>query len=172
MVGAVLALQIRFDVRQHLLPDVRRVADHGVEPARGEHLGEGRPPVERPRVDGRVGDDAVPGADRVVEARQHLSPRRRLDPQAEFTDLDGLFVEVHPVQVVLKDLPVEVEQRPVPAEFFQPVVRREVRGVELVEGFDQERPAAARRVEDADRGEFVLPRLPEADQGVPLRVVQ
>jgi hypothetical protein len=37
-------------------------------------------------------------------------PRGGLDPEAELADLDGLFVQVHAVEVVSEDLAVEVEE--------------------------------------------------------------
>ena len=57
-----------------------------------------------------VADDAVALADGVVEAGQAFAARGGLDPDAELADLDGLGVEVHAVEVVLEDLPVEVEE--------------------------------------------------------------
>ena len=35
-------------------------------------------------------------------------------------DLDGLGVQVHAVEFVLRDLPVEIQERPLAAEFLQP----------------------------------------------------
>jgi FKBP-type peptidyl-prolyl cis-trans isomerase (trigger factor) len=69
-----------------------------------------------------VADDAVAFADGVVEAGQAFAARGGLDPEAELADLDGLGVEVHAVEVVLEDLPVEIEQGALPAQFLQPGV--------------------------------------------------
>lgn len=58
---------------------------------------------------------------------------------------------------------------------MQTVVRGGVGRVELVEGLDQKRAAAAGRVEQANRTELVLPRFPELDQrgsGGGLQVVE
>jgi hypothetical protein len=44
--------------------------------------------------------------------------------------------------------------------------------VELVEGFDEDRAAAAGRVEDAEALEFLLPGFPETDEGFALRIVE
>jgi hypothetical protein len=64
--------------------------------------------------------------------------------------LDGLGVEVHAVEVVLQDLPVEVEEGALSAQFLEPGVGDFIEGVELVEGLDEERAAAAGRVENAE----------------------
>jgi hypothetical protein len=72
----------------------------------------------------RVADDAVALADGVVEAGQPLPARGGLDPQAELVDLDGLRVEVHAVEVVLQNLPVEVEEGALSAQFLQPGVAK------------------------------------------------
>ena len=111
----------------------------------------------------RVADDAVAFADSVVEAGQLLVARGGLDPEAELADLDGLRVEVHAVEVVLEDLPVKVEEGALPAQFLQPGVGSFIEGVELVEGLDQERAAAAGRVENAETLQRLLPGFPEAD---------
>ena len=44
--------------------------------------------------------------------------------------------------------------------------------MELVEGFDENRAAAAGRVENAEALEFLLPGFPEADEGFALRFVE
>ena len=44
--------------------------------------------------------------------------------------------------------------------------------MELVEGFDENRAAAAGRVENAQALEFLLPGFPEADEGLALGVVE
>ena len=98
----------------------------------------------------RVADDAVALADGVVEAGQALAAHGGLDPEAELADLDGLGVEVHAVEVVLQDLPVEVEEGALSAQFLEPGVGDFIEGVELVEGLDEERAAAAGRVENAE----------------------
>ena len=58
------------------------------------------------------------------------------------------------------------------AQFLQPGVGAFIEGVELVEGFDEDGAAAAGRVENAQALEFFLPDLPEADQGLALRLVE
>ena len=73
-------------------------------------------------MDGGIADDAVPFADGVVEAGERLAARGGLDPEAELADLDGLGVEVHAVEVVLEDLAVEVEERALAAQLFEPGV--------------------------------------------------
>ena len=83
-------------------------------------------------------------------AGQLFAARGGLDPEAELADLDGLGVQVHAVEVVLQDLPVEIEESALAAQFLQPGVGGFIEGVELVEGFDQERAAAAREVENAE----------------------
>jgi hypothetical protein len=123
-------------------------------------------------MDRRVADDAVALADGVVEAGQLFAARGGLDPEAELADLDGLGVEVHAVEVVLEDLPVEVEEGALAAQFLQPGVGGFIEGVELVEGLDEERAAAAGRVENSEALERLLPRLPEADEGLVLRFVE
>ncbi len=72
--------------------------------------------------------------------------QRRIEDLGRQIDGDGFVVQVHPVQVVLQDAAVQVEQRAVTAEFFETVVRRLVLRVQLVEGLDQKRAAAAGRV--------------------------
>ena len=111
------------------------------------------------RVDRRVGHHAVADADVVVEAGQHLAGLGRLDPQAEPADVDGLLVQVHAVQVVLQDLPVHVEQLRA-AQLVSRPLRLLVDGVQLLERLDQERAAAARRIDDAQRRQVVLPAPP------------
>ena len=76
-------LQVRLVGRNPLLADIGRVADDDVEAALLEDLGEGGLPVERPGMDGRVGDDAVADADGVVEAGQRLAALGGLDPEAQ-----------------------------------------------------------------------------------------
>ena len=115
-------------------------------------------------MNGRVGDDAVADANRVVEAGQRLAALGRLDPEAEPADFDGFLVQVDAVEVVFQNPLVEVEQRAMAAQLVQPVVRPFVGRVQLVEGFDQERAAAAGRVEQPNRRQFVLPGFPELDQ--------
>src|ERR1019366_6811987 len=119
-----------------------------------------------------IADDAVALADGVVEAGQALAARGGLDPEAELAGLDGLGVEVHAVEVVLENLPVEVEEGALPAQFLQPGVGGFIQGMELVEGLDQERAAAARQVENAETLQRFLPGFPETDEGFALRFVQ
>ena len=137
--------------------------------ALGEDFGEGGLPVEGFGMHRRVADDAVALADGVVEAGQLFAARGGLDPEAELADLDGLLVQVHAVEVVLQDLAVEVEEGALAAEFLQPGVGQVIDGVELVEGFDENRAAAAGQVENAETLEFLLPGFPEADEGLALR---
>jgi hypothetical protein len=73
-------------------------------------------------MDRRVADDAVALADGVVEAGQLLAARGGLDPEAELANSDGLLVQVHAVEVVLENLPVEVEEGALAADFLQPGV--------------------------------------------------
>ena len=73
---------------------------------------------------------------------------------------------------MLQDLPVEVEEGALAAEFLQPGVGEVIDGVELVEGFDENRAAAAGRVENAQALEFLLPGFPEADEGLALGFVE
>ena len=87
-------------------------------------------------------------------------------------DLDGLFVQVHAVEVVLQDLAVEVEEGALAAEFLEPGVGEVIDGVELVEGFDENRAAAAGGVENAQALQFLLRGFPEADEGLALGVVE
>ena len=72
----------------------------------------------------------------------------------------------------MEDLAVEVEEGALAAQFLQPGVGGLIEGVELVERLDQEGAAAARRVEDTERLQRVLPRFPEADEGLALRFVE
>jgi hypothetical protein len=67
---------------------------------------------------------------------------------------------------------VEIEEGALAAQFLQPGVGEVIDGVELVEGFDENRAAAAGRVEDAEALEFVLPGFPEANQGYALRLIE
>ena len=73
-------------------------------------------------MDRRVADDAVALADGVVEAGQLFAARGGLDPEAELANLDGLLVQVHSVEVVLENLPVEIEEGALAAQFLQPGV--------------------------------------------------
>ena len=129
--------------RQQFLPDIRRVAHNHVEPTLGENLGKRGLPVKCIGVNRRIADDAVAFADGVVEAGQLLAARGGLDPQAKLADLDGLGVKIHTVKVVLQDLPVEVEEGALAAQFLQPGVGSFIDGVELVEGLDEKSAAAA-----------------------------
>jgi hypothetical protein len=66
----------------------------------------------------------------------------------------------------------EVAEVALAAEFLQPGVGEFIDGVELVEGFDENRAAAAGRVEDAETLKFLLPGFPEANEGLALRLVE
>ena len=66
----------------------------------------------------------------------------------------------------------QVEDGALAAQFLQPGVGDFIEGVELVEGLDQERAAAARQVENAEALQRFLPRFPEADEGFALRFVE
>ena len=111
-------------------------------------------------------------ADGLVEAGQPLSARGGLDPEAELAEVDGLLVQVHAVEVVLENLPVEVEEGAPAAQFLQAGVGEVIDGVELFEGFDENRAAAAGRVENAQVLEFLLPGFPEADESLALGFVE
>src|ERR1019366_7483158 len=116
------ALPVGLERGDPFLPDVGRVAGDDVEAALGEDFGEGGLPVEGFGMHRLIADDAVALTDDVIEAGQALAARGGLDPEAELADLDGLGVEVHAVEVVLENLPVEVEEGAVPAQFLQPGV--------------------------------------------------
>ena len=117
-------------------------------------------------------DHAIAHADGVVQGGQHLAPRGRLDPQAQPADLNCLFVQVHAVQIILQDLPVEVEERLVSAQLHEPIVRRLESRVQLVKGFNQEGAAPAGRIQQAEAAQHLLPRFPKADQRLALRPLQ
>ena len=87
----------------------------------------------------------------MVEAGQLLALDGRLDPEAELGDVDGFVVQVDAIEVFLEDLAVQVEKLREPSQLANAVVGPFVFGVELVKGFDQERPATAGRVENPDR---------------------
>ena len=174
VIGRVPRLQVRLDRREPFLADVGRVADHDVEAAAApfglEDLGE-------------FGlASRMPSGRSVLSATMLLPTRRlwsrlvstlpcdgRLDPEAELGDVDGLLVEVHAVEVLLEDLAVQVEKLGESPQLSDAVVGPLICGVELVEGLDQERPAAARRVEDPDRAQLMLPVEPEREQRIALR---
>jgi hypothetical protein len=75
----------------------------------------------------------------VVEAGQLLGARGGLDPEAELADLDGLGVQVRTIEVVLQDLPVEIEEGALAAQLLQPGVgESDVQaGVAFVNGAEQ-----------------------------------
>ena len=73
---------------------------------------------------------------------------------------------------MLEDLAVGIEQSALAAQFFESGVRDFVKGVELVEGFDEEGTAAAGGVEDAEAFEHILPGFPELDEHLALRFVE
>ena len=73
---------------------------------------------------------------------------------------------------MLQDLAVKVEEGALAAQFLQPGVGDFIEGMELVEGLDQERAAAARQVEDAEALQRFLPGFPETDEGFALRFVE
>ena len=104
----------------------------------------------------------------MVEAGEDLALDRGLDPEAEFGDVDGFVVQVDAVEVILEDLAVQVEEFGESSQLLDPVVGVLVLGVELVEGFDQERPAPASRVENPDRAELLLPVQPERRAAPPV----
>ena len=136
-----MRFQPRLEGCEQLLPDIGGVAHHHVEAALGEDFGEGGLPVEGLGMDHRVADDAVALANGVVEVRQLFAARSGLDPGAELADLDGFLAQVHAVEVVLENLPVEVEEGALAAQFLQPGIGGFIAGVELVECLDQERDA-------------------------------
>ena len=110
MVGLRSLLPERLVGRQQFLPVVGRVAADDIEAALGEDFGEGGLPIKCLGMDRRVVDDAVALADGVVEAGQQFAAGGGLDPEAELSDLDGLPVQVHAVEIVLQDLTIEVEE--------------------------------------------------------------
>jgi len=132
------------------------LASHGPTPRRcdiryaalGEDFGEGRLPAKGLRMDRRVADDAVALADGVVEAGQLFAARGGLDPEAELANLDGLLVQVHAVEVVLENLPVEVEEGALAAEFLEAGVgESDVQaGVAFVNGPEQAAEVVPERV--------------------------
>ena len=172
VVGPVGRFQVRLDRLQQFLPDVRRIGNDDVEPAGAEHFGKTPLPRERSGIDRRIGDDAVPRADRAVQAGQRLAAMGRLDPQAQPADLDRLVVQIHAVQVVLQDPLVEIQQRPVHTQFFEPVVGSLIFGVQPVKGLNQECAAAAGRIQQPNPCQLVLPAFPKLDQRRPLRLVE
>ena len=56
-------------------------------------------------------------------------------------------------------------------DFCETVIGSLISGVQLVECLDEKRTAPARRVENSDACEFVLPRFPEFREGLTLRIV-
>ena len=78
----------------------------------------------------------------------NVAARGGLDPEAELADLDGLLVQVHAVEVVLEDLPVEVEEGALAAQFLQPGVgESDVQaGVAFVNGAEQAAEVEPERV--------------------------
>jgi hypothetical protein len=73
---------------------------------------------------------------------------------------------------VLEDLAVEIEEGAVAAQLLQAGIGDFVMGVELIEGLDEKRTAAAGGIEDAQGLERLLPLLPEADEGLALRLIE
>ena len=87
-----------------------------------------------------------------------------LDPEAEPADLDGLVVQVHAVEVVLQDVPVEVEKRAACPQLLQPVIR----SADTRRGAARTPRSGTRRCRRPGRAarigaELVLPGVPEAD---------
>ena len=99
-----------------------RIPHNNVETALLEHLRKSRLPIERPWVNIPIRDDAVANADAMVEARERLAPLGGLDPEAEPADLDRLLVEIHAVEIVLQDVPIEIEKRARTPKFFESVI--------------------------------------------------
>lgn len=116
---------------QQFLPDIRWVPDHHVETALLEDFRKDGVPVDRFRVNGRIGNDAVADADRMVQTRERLPALGRFDPQAEPANLDRFFVQINAVQVVFENPLVQVEERPMAAQLGQPVVRPLIGCVQL-----------------------------------------
>ena len=134
------------------------------EAALRENFRESALPVEGLGMHGGIADDTVSLADAVVQAGELFAVGGGFDPEAELADLDGRGIEVHPVEIVLEDLAVEVEEAGVAPQFLEARIGDFIVGVKLVEGFDEEGPAAAGRIEDAKSFEHFLPLLPEVDE--------
>ena len=83
--------------------------------------------------------------------------------------MDGLIVQVHAIEILLEDFAVQVEELGVSSQLSNSVVGPLILGVELVEGFDQERSAPASRVEYPDRSKLILPVQPKREQRLFLR---
>ena len=146
------------------------LASHGPIPRRcdiryaalGEDFGEGRLPAKGLRMDRRVADDAVALAEGVVEAGQLFAARGGLDPEAELANLDGLLVQVHSVEVVLENLPVEIEEGALAAQFLQPGVgQSDIQPrIAFVNGAEQAAevvPDGGRAIDDPDRAPWFSP---------------
>ena len=161
-----MLLQVRLVGLDPLLTHVGRVADDHVEAAGGEGGGEGRPPELQRR---RVADDAVAADDVGVEGREHLADLGRLDPRRQPGDFDGLAVEVHAEDVVGQDGFARLEQPRRRPQCGQDALGLLVLGKHLVEGFDEERAAAAGGIDDADGFEFFKPAGPELGEGGAVR---
>ncbi len=146
MVGSELLGEIRLERPEQLLAHVRRVADHGVEAAGGEHLGEGGVPVKGLGIEGGVGHEAVPHAEITVERGQRAAVLGGLDPDGEPAEFDGFFVQVHGKEVVGEDARVRVEEAPLAPQLFEAVYGLLVGPVELLERLQQESAAATGRV--------------------------
>lgn len=69
------------------------------------------PPLESPGVDFRVVDNAISHPDVVIEICEDLSALSSLDPDGQPRDLDGFFVQVDSVDVVLEDRSIRIEER-------------------------------------------------------------
>jgi hypothetical protein len=84
----------------------------------------------------------------LINAGQALAARGGLDPEAELAGFDGLRVQVHAVKIVLENLPVEVEEGALAAEFLQPGVgESDVQaGVAFVNGAEQAAEVVPERV--------------------------
>jgi hypothetical protein len=109
-----------------------------------------------------IADDAVALADGAVEAGQALAARGGLDPEAELANLNGLRVQVHAVEAVLKDLPVEVEEGALAAQFLEPGVgESDVQaGIAFINGAEQAagvKPDGGPAIVDPNRAAWFSP---------------
>jgi hypothetical protein len=99
---------------------------------------------------GAVADDAVAFADGVVEAGELFAASGGFDPETELADLDGLGIQVDAVEIVLENLAVEIEKGALAAKFFEAGIGNFVKGVKLIEGFDEKSAATAGGVQDTE----------------------
>jgi len=151
--------------------DIGRIADHAVEAAVAENLGESRVPVEG--IDalafvaiglveerlvafavegGEVGtDEAVAASDVRVERAERLAGRGGVEPEGEFGDLDRLLIDIHAVDIVGEDGAddrILIEEAAASLDAFLFGDDPAVFVHQAVECLDEEGPGAAGRVDD------------------------